>query len=261
LYLDGFTYERIQASFLDVESRLEWLKRGSVWDDEFKPQPYSQLAKVYREMGHDREARLVLIEQSRLVRDAIRRNAKIVPNGDVGVGFRSLGADIVNFLRWGADRIQYVVTGYGYKPIYALGWLVLIWGLTALVAQNVWDEGSFAPNSDVILGSAAWTELTDIDCFTARPDEIAPCIVTNPAATWSTRGAPGMDWESFGPLGYAADVVIPILNLGQTDAWAPSKDRGTWGWLLWWGRWVLSGLGWIISALGAAAVTGIIKRE
>ncbi len=53
--------------------------------------------------------------------------------------------------------------------------------------------------------------------------------------------------------------MIPILDLGQTDAWAPSKDSGTWGKGLWWGRWVLAALGWLVTALGVAAITGIIQ--
>ncbi|MGB5870131.1 MAG: hypothetical protein WBH04_08010, partial [Albidovulum sp.] len=59
----------------------------------------------------------------------------------------------------------------------------------------------------------------------------------------------------------AADIAGPVLALGQSAAWAPSPTRGPWGWHLWWARWVLSSLGWIVTALGAAAITGIIRRE
>lgn len=70
-----------------------------------------------------------------------------------------------------------------------------------------------------------------------------------------------MDWDTFNRYGYAADLVIPILDLGQTDAWAPSKDRGDWGKALWWGRWVLAALGWLVTGLGVAAITGIMQRS
>ncbi|MCV2865600.1 hypothetical protein OE647_12780 [Defluviimonas sp. WL0075] len=56
-------------------------------------------------------------------------------------------------------------------------------------------------------------------------------------------------------------MVVPILTLGQTTAWAPSTNRGAWGRVLWWARWVLSSAGWIVTALGAAAITGIIRRD
>jgi hypothetical protein len=55
--------------------------------------------------------------------------------------------------------------------------------------------------------------------------------------------------------------VVPILDLGQTDAWAPSKDRGPWGWWLWWMRWVLAAAGWVVTGLGVAAVTGVMQRN
>jgi hypothetical protein len=51
------------------------------------------------------------------------------------------------------------------------------------------------------------------------------------------------------------------LDLGQTDAWAPSRDRGFWGGGLWWARWVPAALGWVVTGLGIAAVTGVMQRN
>ena len=92
------------------------------------------------------------------------------------------------------------------------------------------------------------------------PRFIGPCLA-NPAAEWSSFGQQGLDWDTFNRYGYAADLVIPVLDLGQTDAWAPSKDRGFWGSVLWWGRWVLESLGWLVTALGVAALSGIMQRN
>ena len=127
--------------------------------------------------------------------------------------------------------------------------LVVLFFIAAFTAQATWREGSFAPNSDVILVSQAWAALAD------DPGQ------QNPAMAWSAKGAPGMDWELFGAYGYAADMVIPVLALGQTAAWAPSTTRGPWGRGLWWGRWVLTMAGWFVSALGLAAITGITRRD
>ena len=57
------------------------------------------------------------------------------------------------------------------------------------------------------------------------------------------------------------DLVVPIVSLGQEAAWAPSTTRGPWGWWLWGARWWLISLGWIVTAIGAAAVTGVIRRD
>jgi hypothetical protein len=33
------------------------------------------------------------------------------------------------------------------------------------------------------------------------------------------------------------------------------------GWWLWWLRWPLEGAGWLVTALGVAAITGIMQRN
>ena len=63
LYLDGFVYERIaQDSPRDVNTRLRWLERQPAG---YHPQPFDQLAEVFRRNGQDYEARDVLIEKRR----------------------------------------------------------------------------------------------------------------------------------------------------------------------------------------------------
>ncbi|MCW1934413.1 hypothetical protein [Pararhodobacter zhoushanensis] len=37
--LDGFTYDRISASFTDAKTRLAWLARGTLWKGSFTPNP------------------------------------------------------------------------------------------------------------------------------------------------------------------------------------------------------------------------------
>jgi hypothetical protein len=64
LFLDGFRYERLYAeSPLDAKSRKEWLHRQP--SGKFLPQPYEHLAAVLREMGHERDAKLVMIAKNR----------------------------------------------------------------------------------------------------------------------------------------------------------------------------------------------------
>ena len=101
------------------------------------------------------------------------------------------------------------------------------------------------PNSDVILTSENWAAIHDAE---------------HPANAW--EGSPeGQAWESFSRYAWAADIVIPILDFGQTEAWAPTTSRGMAGYTLWWGKWVLSGFGWIILAFAAAGVTGVARRQ
>jgi hypothetical protein len=147
------------------------------------------------------------------------------------------------------DQMSRWLAGYGYQPFNFIWVLFLLWIIGTVMAHQAWRAGDFAPNSDVILSTPEWRVLAE--------DE----AVANPAARWSAKHGKGRDWESFHAGAYAFDIVVPIVTIGQTEAWAPATNRGPWGWHLWWARWVLTVLGWIVTAVGAAAITGIIRRE
>ncbi|MEP1494743.1 hypothetical protein, partial [Pseudophaeobacter sp.] len=64
----------------------------------------------------------------------------------------------------------------------------------------------------------------------------------------------------FCAFAYAADVFIPLVPLGQEVAWAPTTATRL-GTVLWVLNWLVKLAGWFISALGAAAIAGVIRRE
>jgi hypothetical protein len=318
LRLNGFLYERIHGP-MTARMRLGWVKRGSFYKGEFRPQPYEQLARVFRAMGHDADRRAVLIEKETVERkhartrmrdqrrfarlvskasrtpsdetiDAMREFATSAQALDHGftmpllerfalfhrqwprtgdgttppdrhavamaqAGFREQiywhNAGLRARIAWNhfKDRMSRWLAGYGYQPFNFIWALLLLWAIGVLMAHQAWQAGDLAPNSDVILSTPEWRALAEDGA------------VTNPAAEWSARRGAGRDWETFHAGAYAFDVVVPIVVIGQTGAWAPSTNRGSWGWHLWWARWVLTVLGWIVTAVGAAAITGIIRRE
>ncbi|WP_341368526.1 hypothetical protein [Yoonia sp. BS5-3] len=170
--------------------------------------------------------------------------------------FRSRGRHFGSVI---ADGVLRFVVGYGHRPersFVVLAALVLIgW----MLASNAWNKGDFAPTAGPILMSEGWQALA--------ADE----RIMNPAQVWSDKYmlsadgtpilTPGRDYETFHALSYAVDLVVPIVSLGQEASWAPSTTRGPWGQVLWWARWWLIALGWIVTAIGAAAVTGVIRRD
>ncbi|WP_327656573.1 oxidoreductase [Streptomyces sp. NBC_00483] len=109
LGLDGLTYDWLEltagSQHDDTTNRLDWLRHQPV----FAPQSYEQLAAHYRRLGHDDEARRVL-----LVRERKRRRAQ-----------RPLGR------AWGL--LLEVTVGYGYRPWIAGIWLALLTLLGSLV--------------------------------------------------------------------------------------------------------------------------------
>ncbi|MET4129908.1 hypothetical protein [Roseovarius sp. MBR-6] len=318
LYLNGFRYESIHGP-MTAQMRLGWVAKDAEAANEFRPQPYEQLASVFRAMGHDADRRAVLIEKENVERKHARarmrdqrRFARLVARasrtpsnesfavlseftksaqaldhgftmpllerfelfhlqwpqtGDgttppdrhavamAQAGFREQiywqNAGLRARIAWNhfKDRMSRWLAGYGYQPFNFIWALLLLWAIGAGLAHQAWQAGDFAPNSDVILSTPEWWALAEDGA------------VANPAAEWSARHGKGRDWETFHAGAYAFDVVVPIVVIGQTGAWAPSTNRGSWGWHLWWVRWVLTVLGWIVTAVGAAAITGIIRRE
>jgi lactam utilization protein B len=105
LSLDGLTYGDL--TYMPARERLKWLNRSAG----YSPQPYEQLAGYYRLLGHDDEARQVLLAKQRQRR---RQRPWWAPT------------------RWWG-LVQDGLAGYGYAPGRALlllagafvtGWLV-----------------------------------------------------------------------------------------------------------------------------------------
>lgn len=98
LHLDGFGYDTLEP-LLSVQARLDWLGRQP---DGYRPLPYEQLAATYRRLGHDADARRVLLAKQR------RRRATLTPTATV----------------WGL--VQDWTVGYGYLPGRAAVWLLAL---------------------------------------------------------------------------------------------------------------------------------------
>lgn len=239
--LDGFTYDRIIGGATDSKARLDWLSRGDRWKGTFFPQPYTQLAKVLRDMGHERGARDVLFVRDEKIAAEEWKRAHRELDGTWPKAWASLKADFRKFV----NGLSHLLIDYGHRPLKALWGLMGLWLFATILAHWVETQGDMVPNSDVILTSDNWASVHQAD---------------HPAQAW--RQTPeGQSWESFNRYAWAADVVIPILDFGQTEAWAPSTNLGTAGKTLWWGKWVLSTAGWIVLAFAAAGVAGVARRE
>jgi hypothetical protein len=101
--LDGLTYQHLAPEELEGH-RIRWLQRDP---DGYRAQPYEQLADYYRRLGYDRRARMVLLAKRRM-------HCRRLP------------------LRWRlVSWFQDALSGYGYAPGRAVGWLVAVWAAGA----------------------------------------------------------------------------------------------------------------------------------
>ena len=235
--LDGFRYTDFSRhTETDIKARLDWLERRPE-DTPFTAQPYEQLASVLQSMGHRNDARTVLMRKERLLRQENRRLMQT--RGGTGIW---------SGLSWISDVLLRTTIGYGYRPARAVTIAVLLVLTLGLFYQKAWDAGDMTPNAAPILVSRDWIAATQ-----SHPD--------NPAKFWSDKGQAGQDWETFNGFAYAADLIIPLVVLGQESAWAPSTSRSPLGKIGWWMRWFAKAIGWIVTALGAAAITGVIRKD
>jgi hypothetical protein len=253
LSLDGFTYDRIAGGGPTTwAARRTWLHTGSHWYGDFYPQPYTQLARTLRQMGHAGEARRVLIEREKLLaahrlaadRQEYQRALYSGPmdRGDAGwTWLRMRGAQAWSGLTGG-------VAGYGYAPQNALYWSLACVTLSSFVYMLFWRLGAMVPADAVILTSAEW-----LAAYQANP--------TAPALVWAAGSGPATShYETFYSALYALDVFLPIVDLGQQSTWG--QTTVTWaGWGARLYTWLLQAAGYVVTTLGLAAATGIIQRN
>ncbi|MEU4696433.1 hypothetical protein [Nonomuraea dietziae] len=99
--LNGLSYETLRGEWT-VAERLDWLRRDP---DGYRPQPYEQLASWYRRIGHEPDARRVLLAKQRERRGTLRAPGRA----------------------WG--RLLDLMVGYGYRS-----WLAGLWAALLLAA-------------------------------------------------------------------------------------------------------------------------------
>lgn len=234
---------------MDAETRLRWLALDDV-SGGFRPQPYQHLAKVLREMGHAEDARKVMVEKEKLQRADTRRRhheqIKDVLGGKTDGGQRAFASLAAIGWSWVKQRVFNLTIGFGYYPLRAVFWVIVLIATGCWLFDATWKAGDMTPNSAPVLVSKAWMDFEHLP---------------HPAEVWTEQARAGRDYETFNALAYSFDVVVPLIDLGQESAWAPSTSRSDWGRTAWWARWVLKILGWFVTALGAAAVTGLVRRD
>jgi hypothetical protein len=267
--LSGFRYDRVESA-MTVGERLKWLARKAEWPmpfpagyspvaqpwvreiQTFDPQPYSHYAKVLQGQGARAAAARVLLERERRLSRAAYLRSLARLDGGVAMGFRSLGS----LLRRSWDHAFGLMFGYGHQPARIFLTLIPLWVLTALLYGHIYALGQMAPNSAVILTSADWLAAV----AQGAHDRVPALHIWTGAAGYLPKPS-YEDYETFSAALYAADLFIPLDAIGQEGAWAPSFDRGVWGEVGYWARFPIQLAGWVITAVGAAVVTGLVGKK
>jgi hypothetical protein len=276
IVLDGFRYDRLAGDApVDAAARIGWLDRQSEMHltTDFKPQPWEQLIKVLREMGHHHAARDIAIEKQ----NQLRRVGKI--RGYVAVP-----------LHW----LFGVLAGYGYRPLRPAKIAFWLWLGFALIYHLMAGQGVFGPSNPLVFDNPKYAHC--------RPDAPEVSATGKPrVGNWVwCADSPG-EYAAFSPLAYSLDLILPVISLGQANEWgpitpasAPDKrelqrfgnlmfdilkigDPRTWEWLqnpddpAKWREflglvtrflvWFEILMGWLFSGLMVAVLSGLAKKD
>jgi hypothetical protein len=250
LLLNRCRYSGFINSPVDARSRLDWLSRQTPerWGEDFWPQPYEQLASVFREMGHVEDARAVLIVKERLQRRARRSRAS---------------NPIWRVMLLVQDVVLAVTVGYGRQPLLAFVWLGLFWGVGVAIYSNAERLGALKPNSAVMLRSPEWT-LCGVDGSEQRFLPVTQQLANGRAKAGQTQLACFREqWEvssypEFNAWMYSLDALLPVIEIGQKAFWRPDSPKPG-GILAINYFYFQSVIGWALSLLAIAGFSGLVK--
>lgn len=271
-YLDGLVYERLNGP-TNANVRIQWLETqyaDHIGKNDFRPQPWEQLIKVLRDMGHPHEATSVAIGKQR----ALRRAGKIgkspvwkkpdTPCMYLYLGLAWCWGLMKRFLENTLHRGYEIFAGFGYKPLKAA-----IWSLVFVVSCSIpyywgYSAGYFGPTNALIMlrYHEACGSPGDIRSkLNSGPQKKAP-----PKLTWNNSACTPPAYTSFQAFWYSADVALPVVNLGQDGDWSPlvadAAGNTLWpGVALRWLTWIEIIFGWITTLMLAAFFTNLVRRE
>ena len=258
--LDGLVYRSISGTGpIDATQRIDWLKQQS---DEhlgegdlkqrFRPQPWKQLQKVLREMGHDADARRVGVA----FEDQLRKADRIGQITDTSKAQKIIPVVSRQCLR-GLHWLFGKLAGYGYHPTRLFMSMVAVWLLCAVAywCLALPPHNALGPTDPLVFQNPAYAACT------------SACM-----GNWFLCPPLPAEYTTFSPLAYSLDLLLPLVDLGQEKNWGPlvptperhfyvelfSFSLAHWVRLL---NWFEVLYGWVASLLFVAIVSGMSRRS
>ena len=237
---------------------------------DFDPTAHSHLAWFFDSVGHGSAASKVQFVREQKQRQAEYLRVRATQPRFTDFSRKAWRKDRLNFqaiLKHWYDIFSKVIFGYGYgygyAPVRAFRLSVAVVVFAAAFYGFSYSAGQMAPNSPVILISSEWQDAVIYGCPLPSHKDFKVAKAANcamPLQIWELSQTI-RDYETFDAIGYGMDLFIPLVDLGQERAWSPSKDRGWLGAFGFYLRWPIQLLGWVITAVAAATLTGLVGRE
>ena len=222
--LDGFAYRQF-AEHKDVQSRIKWLD-SRPGRREFSPQPFEHAAKILFAMGHDSDAREVLLEKER----------RLTEHG------------ILDWRKFARQHIWDRFAGYGYRLRRTV-----VWSAAVIVAGTVIFD--YADNFCHIVPSQPAVVVSD----KYAGAQTHKCAIEGAPTKETVRLFP--DYPKFQPFMYSVDVFFPFFALHQEPYWEPKAGEGNeiviYLLRVWF--WFEVAAGWLLTSLLVLSVTGLLR--
>ncbi|SFP82903.1 hypothetical protein SAMN05421810_103541 [Amycolatopsis arida] len=206
--LEDFRYDALSESVplggdSIIDRRIELLGQAM---GGYRPGPYDQLASMLRACGNEEHADTVLLRKQQYRYESLAR------------GYRFLGPG-VRLWSW----LQRWMVGYGYRPVRALAWLLML-----LVAGSLW----FGLGSDDCVRDDRLHAIDNERCVVNEDDT-------------------GLEWN---PVLYTVDLLVPIVDFGNKGRWyMGGADK--------WVAVGFTAMGWVLATTVAAGVTRTLRRN
>lgn len=259
---DGLQYDRIIGP-TDASRRIEWLKcqRADHLDArDWAPQPWEQLIKVLREMGHPGAAAEVAMEKQRMMRAAGQIGTREPNTRYKWAWRRKLDAGwtrISNVLVRQFHDFYGWIAGYGYRPTRIVGKMALLWlacgGLYWAAADRY---GAIGPADPAITSATLYPEAADLCGHGNEPGKIR----------WTECPGVPDEYSTFQPFVYSLDLILPLIDLQQESDWAPIAEGPTGqdllpGVIVRWVMWLEILFGWFASLMFVAIVSRLVEKD
>lgn len=260
--LNGFRYTAFGGTAPTKGSdRLKWLSSqpqahlgGTEGGAAFCPQPWRQLQRVLREMGHAEDAKQVGIAYE----DHRRKIGRLGQSPQDTPAWRAF---LKRKMARGSHYIFGKLVGYGYRPTLLVTWMIAVWLFfgTAYWLLALPPLSAMAPSDPLVFQNATYAA-----CLPDQAGKPGNWYLCSPL-----RG----EYATFSPYAFSLDVMLPVVDLGQEKTWGafvptPKENPLNELFFHWhWGHvarlltWLETLFGWLSSLLLVATVSGVARRN
>ena len=262
IVLDGFTYENLlDKAPTDAASREVWLRKQPEvhLKKNFRIQPYQQLARVLKKMGHENDALEIAI-----LKEKMRSNSGSMPK------FSRTWHFVLGFL-----------VSYGYRPWRVAYFGLALWIVGAVLFEAGWKAGDIVPSQPIIALREEYRKCREITHPSNREflsiterielhDVFVNCLKGASIERVTSDDSPQLEqdiipndlreYPGFYSVMYSLDVLLPIMDFDQEQYWRPSALTD-FGQSLRVVQWSFKAIGWFLTAVGAAALSGFVRND